>query len=271
MRFSERLGINQPRQILQGRSLDAETRNRLWSAVLDATPIAVGVPFSRSWMAAVYRRVWADFLKEPVDEMPDRQEDVHERIKSIFGASEWYVVFELLEFLMNDANHGKVDRLEESIPRILREENTGFRVVNRRFVEITDEREIAAIEEAIAASLDDFAPVRSHLDASLRLLSDKRNPDYRNSIKESISAVEAAVQVITDDPKAELGKALAKISQAAPIHGAFASALKSLYGFTSDSNGIRHALSEEPRLDAADARFMLAACAAFVMYLRQKA
>jgi hypothetical protein len=203
--------------------------------------------------------------------MPYHEDEVHARLKAVFVNQEWYVVYELIEFLMNNTDHGNVNRLDDSIPRILREENTGFRLVNRRFVEITDEREVAAIEEAIAASIDDFSPVRSHLEASVRLLSDKRNPDYRNSIKESISAVEAAVQIITGDPKAELGKALSKISSTAPIHGAFASALKSLYGFTSDSNGIRHALSEEPTLDAADARFMLAACAAFVMYLRQKA
>jgi hypothetical protein len=221
-------------------------------------------------MFALYRRVWSSFLKLPVDEMPHDEYGVHLRLKDLVLKGDWFVPYELIEFVMNEGQHDNVNRLDASVPVILSEENTGFRLVNRRFVEMTDEREIAAIEGAINASTDDFTPVRSHLEAALRLLSDKRSPDYRNSIKESISAVEAAVQIITGDSKAELGKALAKVSAKAPIHGAFASALKSLYGFTSDSNGIRHALSEEPTLDSADARFMLAACAAFVMYLRQK-
>src|SRR5690606_9918422 len=129
----------------------------------------------------------------------------------------------------------------------------------------------AALEEAIAASSDEFAPVSQHLEAATRLYSDRRAPDYRNSIKESISAVEAAVQILTGDSKAELGKALSMLATKASLHGAFASALRSLYGYTSDAGGIRHALSEEPAVDAADAKFMLVSCAAFVMYLRQKA
>ena len=47
-------------------------------------------------------------------------------------------------------------------------------------------------------------------------------------------------------------------------------ALKSLYGYTSDAEGIRHALSDVPTLDAADAKFMLVTCAAFMTYLIQK-
>jgi hypothetical protein len=153
----------------------------------------------------------------------------------------------------------------------LDEEKAGFRLVAGRFIEITDPREVAAIDAAVAASKDRFIPVRTHLDAAVRLYSDRHAPDYRNSIKESISAVEAVAQVLTGDPKAELGKALALLEKRAPIHGAFASALKSLYGYSSDAEGIRHALSGEPTLDGADAKFMLVACAAFVTYAIQKA
>jgi hypothetical protein len=45
------------------------------------------------------------------------------------------------------------------------------------------------------------------------------------------------------------------------------SAFLSLYGYTSDANGIRHALLEEAQLTFEDAQFMLVACSAFVNYL----
>jgi hypothetical protein len=40
----------------------------------------------------------------------------------------------------------------------------------------------------------------------LQKLADRENPDYRNSIKESISAVESAAQEITGDTGATLGR-----------------------------------------------------------------
>ena len=41
--------------------------------------------------------------------------------------------------------------------------------------------------------------------------------------------------------------------------------------YTSDAAGIRHALLEDPNLDAEDAKFMLVACSAFINYLWAKA
>jgi hypothetical protein len=47
---------------------------------------------------------------------------------------------------------------------------------------------------------------------------------------------------------------------------------ESIYGFTSDQNGIRHALLDaEAKVDETHALFMIGACAAFVSYLINKA
>lgn len=54
------------------------------------------------------------------------------------------------------------------------------------------------------------------------------------------------------------------------LHSALKSGFSSIYGYTSDSDGIRHGLSEDPNLDYEDALFMLTACSAFVNYLRVK-
>jgi hypothetical protein len=46
----------------------------------------------------------------------------------------------------------------------------------------------------------------------------------------------------------------------------------SLYAYTSDEGGIRHALLEDAaKVDETDALFMLGACAAFVSYILNKA
>jgi AbiJ N-terminal domain 4 len=271
MRFSERLGINKVRSALQGRSLDNATRNRLWSTFVQFVPYSSG-GLRRTWMDALYNHIWADFFKEPVDNIPNSEGLIRETLKEIFLRSEWYEVYDMLEFIINSSHTGNKELFTKEISRILTEELAGFRLMQNLFIEITDETEIQAIEDSILATSDDrFAPARAHLITALELLSDRRAPNYRNSIKESISAVEAIVQILTGNPQAELGKALKLLRTEAPVHGALRSALLSLYGYTSDADGIRHALIDESNLDVADAKFMLVACSAFVLYLIQKA
>jgi hypothetical protein len=223
-----------------------------------------------TWMYELYQQVWSDFLKLPLDEIPYDDRRIREFFKAKVLDAPWYEAYDLIEFVLNGGTHKNVAAMRASVIRVLDEEKAGFRVINDSFVEVTDECEIAAIEEALRIPGDRFAPVRTHIENALALLSDRRAPDYRNSVKESISAVEATVQILTGDSRAELGKALNLLAAKAPIHGAFAAALKSLYGYTSDAQGIRHALSDEPTLDSADAKFMLVSCAAFVVYLIAK-
>lgn len=55
------------------------------------------------------------------------------------------------------------------------------------------------------------------------------------------------------------------------MHPALKGSFEKLYGYTSDAEGIRHALLDEPNLDFEDAKFMLVSCSAFVNYLKAKA
>ena len=98
-------------------------------------------------------------------------------------------------------------------------------------------------------------------------MSNRDNPDFRNSVKESVSAVESACRHLTEMPSATLGEALKKLDQMDPLHGALKDGILKLYGWTSDEGGIRHSLVESDNVKHADAQFMLVACSAFVNYL----
>ncbi len=98
----------------------------------------------------------------------------------------------------------------------------------------------------------------------------KTDPDYRNSIKEAVSAVEAACKLVIDDPKATLGKALTKLEQRHQIHSALKHSFSSLYGYAGDGDGIRHALMEEKEVHQEDAILLLVTCSAFINYLIKK-
>jgi hypothetical protein len=56
-------------------------------------------------------------------------------------------------------------------------------------------------------------------------------------------------------------------AERAKLHAVLKQAFQKLYGYTSDAQGIRHALLDEPTLDVEDAKFMLVSCSAFVNYL----
>ena len=62
-----------------------------------------------------------------------------------------------------------------------------------------------------------------------------------------------------------------KLEKSINIHPTLKSAFNKLYGWTSDADGIRHAMTDVPNLQAEDARFMMVICSAFVNYLVEKA
>lgn len=82
---------------------------------------------------------------------------------------------------------------------------------------------------------------RAHIRKAVDSFSNRKAPDYENTIKDSISAVEAMCCIITENPKDTLGEALKKLeSKGVKLHKALQNAMSSLYGYTSDEGGIRH-------------------------------
>jgi hypothetical protein len=140
--------------------------------------------------------------------------------------------------------------------------------VDGLFTDITDNQEIEMIEEALSSN--DFPSVSTHLKRALELLSDRKKPDYRNSIKESISAVESIAQIITGNSKATLGDALKTLEKSIKLHTALKDGFTKIYGYTSDEGGIRHAMLEEPNLSIEDAKYFLLTCTSFINYLKSK-
>ena len=142
-----------------------------------------------------------------------------------------------------------------------------YRVVDDIIVEITDQEEIAAIEKAGTSS----SPVKIHFSEALKLLSNREAPDYRNSIKESISAVESLCREITGE--STLGAALKSLEKNGLVIPRFLlDGIEKLYVYTNDSNtGIRHALMDGKELPGfEEAKYMLVSCSAFVNYIQGK-
>ena len=268
--FSKRMGLGKVRAKIQVNSMDDALRNRLWNILRIHYLNPMRSNFLE-WqvMKTVMERFYDTYFKAKLDSVPDNSTEMYKAINEHFTLGFWYGVYDFLEFIV--ANHPDKDRNEsfmEACNEVLETEVSAYRFVGKQISPVTSEGEISEIEEALETPLK---PVRVHLEKSLALLSDRKSPDYRNSIKESISAVEAICRLITKDKKATLGQALKEVEAKVGLHGALKNAFSSLYGYTSSAEGIRHALLDEPKLSFDDAKFMLVSCAAFINYLVSKA
>lgn len=262
------------RKLLQIDSIDISLRNRLWNALTilywnDMKPIGASI-FASGYSRGMIVKLWQDFFRKPLDETEDYWwSKTYSKIRIYFYGFKWYEVYDFIEFMANNYHDEKANlKFMDYCNSVLESELSAYRFVGGKITQITSEQEISEIEEALTTPLE---AARIHLKSALDLLSDRQAPDYRNSIKESISAVESICIRITGDKKATLGQCLKKIEDKIGLHPALKSSFSSLYGYTSSAEGIRHALMDAPSLDFDDAKFMLVSCSAFVNYLTSKA
>jgi hypothetical protein len=281
MRFSERMGKKELKSVLQIDSIDEDLKNRLWNTILEnffAKISSATESYNRpSPKMAVSEYMWKEFFKKPIDKFPSAPLGgrsigvLVDFIRNWFYETEWFEIYDFIEFLCDIELKTDLDLQFPYYCNLdLKKELSGYRVINNKIVQITKEEEIESIEEALI-NTDKWSSVNIHLNSAIDSLAEKTNPNYRNSIKESISAVEALCKIITGDEKATLGKALIEIENKHKIHKALKSAFSAIYGYTSDSGGIRHALLEtDISIDIDEAKFMLISCSAFINYLITK-
>lgn len=282
-RFSERHGYKAVREALQFESMDGSLRNRLWSLLQKHYWTGIQKPTTyiaqdhvslnsrgNAELSMLCNRLWDKFFKFPIDNLPSDWKKVKERIRSYFFKAKWNQIYDFIEFVslnFPDRTGSVNQEFRESCNQVLEEEMSAYRFVAELIAPISNEVEIGAIEEALGSS-DELILV--HLRAALRMLSDKEQRHYRNSIKESISAVERLASVITGDENGTLGGLLKKMRSKKELHPALEGAFKKLYGYTSDSKtGIRHALSESDKTGFEEAKFMLVVCSAFINFVNE--
>jgi AbiJ N-terminal domain 4 len=287
MLFSKRHGYVKVRDCIQFESIDEVTRNHLWSIYYES-PIWERKHSYKTIKDEIVFKIWMEVLNAPRDTIPLNSKAL-QHIRKIHLQGKWHVVFDILEiisewFILNNGREEKYfdhtgeylgwEEICGNIPvdaksfckevnALFEKECVGYRLIDGKVCPITDAHEIEQIEIAVNAK---SSPAQTHIQRALELLSDRKQHDYRNSIKESISAVESTVKIISNSEKGTLGELLKRMN----LHKAFQSGLSSMYGYTSDADGIRHALMDESTVPFADAKFFLVMCASFINYLHDK-
>ena len=187
------------------------------------------------------------------------------------NGTDWFRKLDLIEFVL-----AKVERMiyRERFTAELNERfealGFGYRIVDGYIIDLVSEVELKSIEDAIEKSRE---AISIHISKALELHTKRPKGDYVNSIKESISSVEATVRLVTGQLNfKDAVKALRK--KGIQLQPRMEEALIKLYSYTNQPDtGIRHPLME-PDSDyipsSADSLFMLITCSAFVNYIRAK-
>ena len=260
--FSERHGYTQLKPF-QREAMDEDLRTGLWNAFSESFPsiATYHIIGSSTSSNSIYRDIHRHFLKKSLTEYCDNYVEANDKtIEQIFLFEEWHRVLDLVEYVAQTQDE---ESFADECNAVLTQENSAYRIIVGGFVtEITSEQEIVEIETALKVP---YAPAKEHLRKALTLLSDRKNPDYENSIKESISAVESIAKEITGKEKS-----LNALTQTLKLPPGLKTALDEFYNWAS-KYGIRHAKSRKSLpLDQATARFMLVTCSAFVNYIIAK-
>jgi len=268
--FSERMGLKPVKELIQKDSMDDDLRIGLWNLLqLSYWPSnnnPIDNPENKS-LKTFFSLLWHNYFRRPIDTMDGFTFQIIYEIRKYYFSCKWYEVYDFIEYC---AEHYPIKLKSDVFMTLcndeLEKELSAYRFVGGKITPITSDEEISEIEDALQIPQQ---PVRKHLKRSLELLSDRENPDYRNSIKESISAVESMCKIITDD--GNIRTALIKIRKDLSLHDNLKTAFQNLYSYTSDASGIRHCMTADPDVGQEEAKFMLVTCSAFVNYLVVKA
>lgn len=129
-------------------------------------------------------------------------------------------VFDLLEYTISMFHSLKMgstygyeyqnNNYFSKLNKLFEREFVGYRFIDNKISKISEPIEVKSINDTLIVSYD---TVKGHILKANVFLSDRDNPDYQNSIKESLSALEALAQIVTgiDGAGATLGKMLKKL------------------------------------------------------------
>ena len=288
--FSERLGYIKPSDIIVREDMPEAVANAIASSIcrlrddLETADDEIygciqNVPYYDLSYFKLKAAFWTDFLNKKYTELFDSDFGRDDEITLFLTASsaKWYRKLDCVEFLIdymgiNFTDKVRVQVVERFVSRLnyhFERLRYGYRIIDGYCTDITSKEEISTISKAVCAC--DIAS--SHLRNALSLYSQRPTPDYTNSIKESISAVEAFCREKTGE--STLGPALSKLeTNGITIQPMLRSAFEKLYYYTNDkTTGIRHALmdsSETYKPSEDEAGFMLIACSSFINYLKKK-
>jgi hypothetical protein len=267
--FSQRTGLEPlPPQLRLG-EVSAELRRLLSYCISQEIDRHTLSGYSDPYLKDGWERVANDlhvkFYKRDPETFQNEPYTIKRSLNSSTKEFKLGKLFDLIEFLLQ--HRGCSKQLKDDLSEAFVSARAAYRIIDNSIIAaVGSEEQASSLERALAESAQENATaVRKQLIAAGIAL---KQGAWAASIRESTHAVEAMAVKLAPETKT-LGGALAVLESRGHLHGSLKKAFGALYGYSSDEEGVRHALvfQETAQVDEVDALFMLGACAAFVSYL----
>ena len=272
--FSEAQGYEEIPAPLQLKALPGNARTRIWNLLfvhLDSSKATEefvgGFRIGHGW-DDIFRDAHANFHNLPLDAWTTEFETNRRMLRGYIESKPFNKVFDLIQFVLR---HPKCrPEFIRAMKRKFAECRLAYTIDAARPPTILP----AATPEEGKAVVDALSTLRkaglSGSAAHLRKAAERINAgDCAGSVRESIHAVESVARQLDPGAEKTLKPALAALEKRGALHPALKDAFSKLYGYTSDEQGVRHALLDRAnaQVDRDEAVFMLGACASFASYL----
>lgn len=269
--FSQANGYEELPEPLKLEDLPEDARTRIWNALYWFMRYSVfGHSVDGDWHD-ILLEVHLNHYVLPLDQWDQSFEYHRSRLREAIKWSEFNEVFDLIQFVLRHAQCP--EDLIDAMKRAFADSRLAYAIDKGPPPTIIP----AATEEEGRAIIESSELLRhaglGGSEAHLRRASEFINAsDWASSIRESISAVESVARQLDPNESGTLTRALASLEKRQALHPAFKEALAKLYGYTSDEQGVRHALLDQSSANVGkdEAVLMLGACASFASYLWRK-
>ena len=283
--FSQAQGYEEIPGPLKLEELPREARTRIWNVfytdlVADynrrlGTTLFPSYLREPDWIGGVWEEILLakhlSYDNLPLDEWSVVFKLIRKKLRDDIERKPFHKVFDLIQFVLR---HPKCP---SDFITVMKQQ---FKIL--RLAYMIDEGEPPTIVPAVTEEegntiIESLKTLRgAGLDGSaahLRRASNCINEnDWAGSIRESIHAVESVARQIAPEKTDTLPQALNSIEKRKPLHSNLKQGFKAIYWYTSDEQGLRHALLDREKASVGmdEAVFMLGACASFASYLWRK-
>ena len=271
--FSQEYGYDEVPGPFSLEELPVEARTRIWNrffvgleATVSTDMFGERATIGQPWLQLL-RDVLAEFDNLPIDELTSQFKPFCAQIRRRIEEQPFNRVFDLIELVVSHPQCPAEFATE--MRRVFVDSHLAYTLdlgPPPTIVPAVTPQEGEAIVESLQsirqAGLDGSA---THLRKASAYINEGR---WADSVRESIHAVESVARQLDPAAAQTLGPAL----KSQPLHPALKKGFASLYGYTADEQGVRHALLDQmdAKVGRDEAVFMLGACASFASYLFRK-
>ncbi len=264
MKFSQRIGKEPIDSDLQIDRVDEDLRVGIWNVFYRfLIKDSWAVPHA-TYYDEYLDDIWEFFLKKPLDERSEYRVLVAQMKKWIISC-EWNQVYDFIEFMISILPPSVVPPYVSSNNKVLEQERSAYRIIDRMIMPLTDATEMNEVKEAFrnVSARGSLTIVQDHLIAALAQLGQRTGSNYELAIFEVHNAVNALAQYVTGEEGATLEDLLEEVDKNHELSKSFSSGIEELFGKNSYNmfDGI------EREIALPEAKYCVVTGSAFINYI----